>query len=847
MTWYPIALLPPQIFTATPVPYSGAVLKAYAAGTSTPIPMATDVSGATVTAQMVLNASGYPTYNSTIVIPHLQEDYKLALYPDLAAANANSGAIWMIDNIPLAPATNTPFIQYFDGDGVNATFTLSSDLGNDETILMVFSDRAIQSYATNTDFATDSVWTKGAGWTIGSGVATATGAINTEIQQNATAPLVQGQTYTVEFTVTASAGTLTPSVGGNAGTTRGAGTWRENIVCGSTQVIAFTGVGFTGTLDNASVKETGVARRFINRPDEMTLVGNQLTLNNVPPTGTKNVIVFAPSLLLGAANNAAAAAATSELNAFNSATLAMEWATLTTGQVASTDYSAKAYAIGGTGVTSLIGAAKEWATTVGAAVIAGAYSAKEWAIGTFTRGSAGGGSAKDWANYTGGTVDDTEYSAKHYANNSATSAASANASDISAAASAAAAAAAAAGGLYNNVDALTFANSPFVPLLSKDGNLWRVDTSGGNVVINLGSLATYNQDIQYAFVKVTADANTITINRGGTDTINGNTSLVITNQFEPHALIGDLQTGTWLDTVQQAGIADGSVTNAKLTDMSNARIKARITAGTGDPEDATITQVLDLVTGTPAQGDILYRGASAMARLAPSTSGLPLVTKGAGANPAFEALGVSAGGTGLTSFAAGDILYASGATTLTKLAKGTALQTLRMNSGATAPEWATTSALNLATMQAATSGSSINFTGIPAGTKRIIMSLQEVSMSGTSSLRVQIGDSGGLETTGYVSASGTAGVASITDTSGFAFRSSAANVNWSGHIILTLMDASTNLWACSQNLITSGAGGTFFQYGAGIKALSATLDRISILSAGADTFDNGNVNIMYEG
>lgn len=47
------------------------------------------------------------------------------------------------------------------------------------------------------------------------------------------------------------------------------------------------------------------------------------------------------------------------------------------------------------------------------------------------------------------------------------------------------------------------------------------------------------------------------------------------------------------------------------------------------------------------------------------------------------------GGTNQTAYAQGDILYASGANTLAKLPKGTGLQKLRMNAGATAPEWAT--------------------------------------------------------------------------------------------------------------------------------------------------------------
>lgn len=108
------------------------------------------------------------------------------------------------------------------------------------------------------------------------------------------------------------------------------------------------------------------------------------------------------------------------VDAYNNSVLANQWANLTTGIVAATDYSSKAYAIGGTGVTTTIGAAKEWAVTTGAAVITGAYSAKEWAIGTFIRGMASGGSAKDWATYTSGTVDDTGYSAKQWATKATT-------------------------------------------------------------------------------------------------------------------------------------------------------------------------------------------------------------------------------------------------------------------------------------------------------------------------------------------------------------------------------------------------------------------------------------------
>ena len=92
-----------------------------------------------------------------------------------------------------------------------------------------------------------------------------------------------------------------------------------------------------------------------------------------------------------------------------------------------------------------------------------------------------------------------------------------------------------------------------------------------------------------------------------------------------------------------ATIANSAVSNAKLANMTASTIKARITASTGAPEDATLTQVLDLV-GSAAQGDILYRGASTWSRLAAGTSGHYLKTNGTGSDPAWAAVSASGGG-----------------------------------------------------------------------------------------------------------------------------------------------------------------------------------------------------------
>ena len=83
------------------------------------------------------------------------------------------------------------------------------------------------------------------------------------------------------------------------------------------------------------------------------------------------------------------------------------------------------------------------------------------------------------------------------------------------------------------------------------------------------------------------------------------------------------------------------------------------------------------------QGDVLYEGASALARLGQSTNNYTLATKGAGANPAWQASSTSV----LTT--TGDLLYASGANTLARLAGGTSGDVLTANGAGVAPSYQT--------------------------------------------------------------------------------------------------------------------------------------------------------------
>jgi hypothetical protein len=144
------------------------------------------------------------------------------------------------------------------------------------------------------------------------------------------------------------------------------------------------------------------------------------------------------------------------------------------------------------------------------------------------------------------------------------------------------------------------------------------------------------------------------------------------------------------------------------------------------------------------------------------------------------------------------------------------------------------------------SGTSVDFTGIPSWVKRISIVYSGLSTNGSSSLLIQLGDSGGIETTGYISTTvtddSTGGSAGTSSTSGFLIWQDSASYATQG--IATIINITGNNWVLSQagrllstNVTTS----------AGDKTLSATLDRVRITTAnGTDAFDAGSINILYE-
>jgi hypothetical protein len=148
------------------------------------------------------------------------------------------------------------------------------------------------------------------------------------------------------------------------------------------------------------------------------------------------------------------------------------------------------------------------------------------------------------------------------------------------------------------------------------------------------------------------------------------------------------------------------------------------------------------------------------------------------------------------------------------------------------------------TAVASTSGTSIDFTSIPSWVKRITVMFAAVSTNGVNPIQVQLGDSGGIETTSYLGSAWNANTSNGLDTTGFRlFADTSTTQFWSGSAVLSYMGSNTwviqGSFGRSDGATTSACGGS--------KALSDTLTQIRITTlGGTDTFDAGTINILYE-
>jgi hypothetical protein len=196
------------------------------------------------------------------------------------------------------------------------------------------------------------------------------------------------------------------------------------------------------------------------------------------------------------------------------------------------------------------------------------------------------------------------------------------------------------------------------------------------------------------------------------------------------------------------------------------------------------------------------------------------------------------------------IINASTTSGLTQTADNSG--TLELQSGGTTQLFVSSTGaygqIKSGTAVASTSGTSIDYTGLPTWAKRITVMFSSVSTNGSSTPIIRIG-SGSVQSTGYDSTAscGTNVGAYQSSTSGFlaCYQGTTASSILKGTVVLTLLGANT--WVANGNvsdsvvgLVNSGSSGNV--------TLSGTLDRIRITTVnGTDAFDAGSINILYEG
>ncbi|RCK20067.1 hypothetical protein TH8_19535 [Thalassospira profundimaris] len=152
------------------------------------------------------------------------------------------------------------------------------------------------------------------------------------------------------------------------------------------------------------------------------------------------------------------------------------------------------------------------------------------------------------------------------------------------------------------------------------------------------------------------------------------------------------------------------------------------------------------------------------------------------------------------------------------------------------------SSITLGTAQATTSGTEHDFS-IPSGTKRFSLNFEKISTNGSAAIIAQLGDSGGIETSGYAgSEQRSTGAASFSSGITLVGNPSSGSIV-SGILLFELLDPSTNTWVatCNVGFVSSAEVYTV----SGSKSLTGEITTARLTTAnGTDVFDAGKVNVL---
>jgi len=266
----------------------------------------------------------------------------------------------------------------------------------------------------------------------------------------------------------------------------------------------------------------------------------------------------------------------------------------------------------------------------------------------------------------------------------------------------------------------------------------------------------------------------------------------------------------------------GNVTLGGTLAVANGGTGVTTSTGSGNNVLSTSPTLVTPILGTPTSATLT------------NATGLPLTTGVTGTLP------VANGGTGVTtSTGSGAVVLGTSPTITTATLSSPTINTPTMGG----------SVITSGTSQASTSGTAINFTGIPSWAKRITVMFSGVSTSGSSLVIVQLGSTS-YTTSGYLNGggglSGTSVNSSGVVTTGLLAGGVTQNTNTDvrhGTVTITLLTGNT--WVSTS--IMGSAVQDFIGLSGGSIALGGTLDRVRVTTVnGTDTFDAGSINILYE-
>jgi len=259
-----------------------------------------------------------------------------------------------------------------------------------------------------------------------------------------------------------------------------------------------------------------------------------------------------------------------------------------------------------------------------------------------------------------------------------------------------------------------------------------VNATGGDVVITLPSASTANV---YTIIKSDSSANTVTIVPSGGDTISGQSSIILYNQYDTYTVDGDGGTEYYIDAAIIAGLGpitqltgDGTAIGPGSAVFTLATVNSNVgTFGSSTSIPTFTVNAKGLITAASGNVVVAPAGTLTGTTLASNVVSSSLTSVGTITSGIWNGtpIAINFGGTGQTTasaaFAAlsplttaGDIIYENATPLPARLPIGTTGQILTVVGGL--PAWANSATSGTVTSVALTVPSIFSVTGSPITT-----------------------------------------------------------------------------------------------------------------------------------